>query len=333
MIVYILQRVMRMIPLLFLLSLVAFLIIQLPPGDYLTEHINALRASGRDVDEAEVERLMKQYALDRPMHVQYLTWIQNILFKGSFGQSFQWGRPVNEVIGDKMALTFLLAIFTTIFVWAISVPIGIYVSVRQYTFTDYLFTMIGFIGLAVPGFLLAMVVMYFSFAWFGLKVGGLFSPAFELEPWSIAKFQNMLTRIWVPVLILGIGGTAHIIRIMRATMLDELRKQYVTVARSKGLSEFAVLMNYPVRIAINPLISSLGFLLPWIISGGTVVEIVLNLPTAAVVLYRSLLSQDMFLAGSFILLVGTLALVGSLLADIALAAVDPRIRFGSVEEM
>ncbi len=331
--VYIIQRVMRMIPLLFLLSLIAFLIIQLPPGDYLTEHINALRASGRDVDEAEVERLMKQYALDRPMHVQYLTWIKNILLKGSFGQSFQWGRPVNEVIGDKMALTFLLAIFTTIFVWTISVPIGIYVSVRQYTFTDYLFTMIGFIGLAVPGFLLAMVVMYFSFAWFGLKVGGLFSPAFELEPWSIAKFQNMLTRIWVPVLILGIGGTAHIIRIMRATMLDELRKQYVTVARSKGLSEFAVLMNYPVRIAINPLISSLGFLLPWIISGGTVVEIVLNLPTAAVVLYRALLSQDMFLAGSFILLVGTLALVGSLLADIALAAVDPRIRFGNVEEM
>ncbi len=332
MLVFIIQRILRMIPLLFLLSLVAFLIIQLPPGDYLTEHISRLRASGRDVDEAEVERLMNQYALDRPMHIQYLTWIQNILTKGSFGQSFQWGRPVNEVIGDKIALTFLLAFLTTFFVWIVSVPIGIYVSVRQYTFTDYLVTLIGFIGLAVPGFLLAMVVMYFSFTWFGVKVGGLFAPEFELEPWSMAKFRDMLTRIWVPVVILGIGGTAHIIRVMRATMLDELRKQYVTVARAKGLSEFAVLMHYPVRIAINPLISTLSFLLPWVISGGTVVEIVLNLPTAAVVLYRALLSQDMFLAGSFILLVGTLALTGSLLADIALAVVDPRIRFGSAEE-
>ncbi|MEM7129472.1 MAG: ABC transporter permease [Chloroflexota bacterium] len=329
--VYIIQRILRIIPLFFLISLIAFLVIQLPPGDYLTEHINNLRASGRDVDEAEVERLMKQYALDRPMYQQYLTWMRNILTEGYFGQSFQWGRPVNEVIGERLVLTFLIAFLTTIFVWIVALPIGIYVSVRQYTFADYFFTLIGFIGLAVPGFLLALVVMYSSFAWFGIRVGGLFSPEYQLEPWSIDKVMDMMTRIWVPVVILGIGGTANIIRIMRATMLDELRKQYVTVARAKGLSEFSVLMRYPVRIAINPLISTIGWLLPWFISGGTIVNIVLNLETAGVVLWRALLSQDMFLAGSYVLIIGTLTLFGSLISDLLLAALDPRIRLGSTE--
>ncbi|MEM7539029.1 MAG: ABC transporter permease [Chloroflexota bacterium] len=331
MIVYIIQRVLRIIPLFFLISLIAFVVIQLPPGDYLTEHINNLRASGRDVDEAEVERLMKQYALDRPMYQQYLTWISNILTEGYFGQSFQWGRPVNEVMGERLVLTFLIAFLTTIFVWIVALPIGIYVSVRQYTFADYFFTLIGFIGLAVPGFLLALVVMYSSFAWFGIRVGGLFSPEYQLEPWSFNKVLDMMTRIWVPIVILGIGGTANIIRIMRATMLDELRKQYVTVARAKGLSEFAVLMRYPVRIAINPLISTIGWLLPWFISGGTIVNIVLNLETAGVVLWRALLSQDMFLAGSYVLIIGTLTLIGSLISDLLLAALDPRIRLGSAE--
>jgi peptide/nickel transport system permease protein len=330
---YIIQRIVRMIPLFFLLSVIAFVVIQLPPGDYLTEHINNLRASGMHVDEAEAERLMRQYALDRPMYVQYYTWMRNILTRGYFGQSFQWGRPVNEVIGERLVLTFLIAFLTTIFVWIVALPIGIYVSVRQYTMTDYAFTLIGFVGLAVPGFLLAMVIMYFSFTWFGVRVGGLFSPEYQLQPWSMAKVMDMMTRIWVPILILGIGGTANIIRVMRATMLDELRKQYVTVARAKGLSEFAVLMRYPVRIAINPLISTIGWLLPWFISGGTVVDIVLNLDTAGVVLWRALLSQDMFLAGSYILIIGTLTLMGSLISDVLLAVVDPRIRFGAVEAM
>lgn len=331
MLTYIIHRILRMIPLFFLLSIIAFTVIQLPPGDYLTEHINNLRASGMQVDEAEAERLMKQYALDRPMYIQYYTWISNILTRGYFGQSFQWGRPVNEVIGERLMLTFLIAFMTTIFVWIVALPIGIYISVRQYTFADYFFTLLGFIGLAVPGFLLAMVIMYFSFTWFDVRVGGLFSPEYQLQPWSLAKVLDMMTRIWVPILILGIGGTANIIRIMRATMLDELRKQYVTVARAKGLSEFSVIMRYPVRIAINPLISTIGWLLPWFISGGTVVDIVLNLDTAGVVLWRALLSQDMFLAGSYVLIIGTLTLLGSLISDVLLAVVDPRIRFGAAE--
>jgi peptide/nickel transport system permease protein len=331
MLTYIIHRILRMIPLFFLLSIIAFTVIQLPPGDYLTEHINNLRASGMQVDEAEAERLMKQYALDRPMYIQYYTWMSNILTRGYFGQSFQWGRPVNEVIGERLMLTFLIAFMTTIFVWIVALPIGIYISVRQYTFADYFFTLLGFIGLAVPGFLLAMVIMYFSFTWFDVRVGGLFSPEYQLQPWSLGKVLDMMTRIWVPILILGIGGTANIIRIMRATMLDELRKQYVTVARAKGLSEFAVIMRYPVRIAINPLISTIGWLLPWFISGGTVVDIVLNLDTAGVVLWRALLSQDMFLAGSYVLIIGTLTLLGSLISDVLLAVVDPRIRFGAAE--
>ncbi|MBI3958496.1 MAG: ABC transporter permease [Chloroflexi bacterium] len=331
MLAFIIQRILRMIPLFFLLSIIAFTIIQLPPGDYLTEHINNLRASGMQVDQTEVERLTKQYALDRPMYIQYTTWIGNILTKGYFGQSFQWGRPVNEVIGERLMLTFLIAFLTTIFVWVVALPIGIYISVRQYTFADYFFTLVGFIGLAVPGFLLALVIMYFSFAWFDVRVGGLFSSEYQLQPWSWGKVQDMMTRIWVPIVILGVGGTANIIRIMRATMLDELRKQYVTVARAKGLSEFSVLMRYPVRIAINPLISTIGWLLPWFISGGTVVNIVLNLDTAGVVLWRALLSQDMFLAGSYVLIIGSLTLLGSLISDVLLAVVDPRIRFGSTE--
>ncbi len=328
---YIIQRTLRMIPLFFLMSVIAFTVIQLPPGDYLTEHINRLRMSGRDVDEAEISRLEKLYALDKPMPEQYFKWISNIVLRGDFGLSFQWNRPVNEVIGDKIPLTFLIAFLSVIFTWIVALPIGIYSAVKQYTLADYFFTLMGFIGLAVPGFLLAMVIMYVAYARFGIRVGGLFSPEYELAPWSMAKFLDMLTRVWVPVVILGIGGTANIIRIMRATMLDELRTQYVRVARAKGLSEFAVLMKYPLRIAINPFISTIGWLLPWFISGGTVVNIVLNLPTAGPVLWRAMMSQDMFLAGSYILIIGTMTLIGTLISDILLAVLDPRIRFGGVE--
>ncbi len=328
---YIVRRILRMIPMLLLLSVLVFVIIQLPPGDYLTEHLNRLRESGFDVDEAEVQRLERLYALDKPMHMQYLNWISNILLHGDFGLSFEWEKPVTEVIGERLMLTFAMALFTTIVVWIMAVPIGIYVSVRQYTLTDYFFTFLGFIGVATPGFLLAMVIMYFAYTVFGLKVGGLFSPEYMTEPWSYAKFVDMLKHIWVPVMILGIGGTANLIRTMRATMLDELRKQYVTVARAKGLSEFRVLINYPVRIALNPLISTIGWLLPWFFSGGTVVAIVLNLPTAGPVLRSALMAQDMFLAGSYMLISGTLTAVGSLISDVLLALLDPRIRFGSVE--
>jgi peptide/nickel transport system permease protein len=328
---YILLRLLRMIPQIFIISILAFIIIQLPPGDYLTEHINRLRDSGVTLDQIEIDRLTRMYGLDQPMHVQYLKWIGNIITKFDFGYSFQWNKPVNEIIGSRIGMTFFIAFLSFVVCWSFAIPVGIFVAVKQYSLADYVFTFLGFIGLAVPGFLLALVLMYVSYAHLGLRVGGLFSPEFETQGWSWAKFVDLMKHIWLPVLILAIGGTANLIRTMRATMLDELRKQYVTVARAKGLSEFNVLVNYPVRIAINPILSTFGWLLVWFFSGGTIVEIVLNLNTAGPVLWRALMQQDMYTAGAYILILGTLTAIGSLVSDILLAVIDPRIRFGNLE--
>ena len=328
---YIIKRLLRMVPELFLISILAFTIIQLPPGDYLTEYLNRLRASGATVDQYDVERFTRMYGLDRPMHVQYLRWITNIVTRLDFGYSFEWGKPVKEVIGDRMPLTFLIALFAWLVSWGIAIPIGIFSAVKQYSITDYFFTLMGFFGLAVPPFLLALVIMYVAFDRFGIRVGGLFSPEYQLQGWSLAKFVDMLQHIWLPVLLLAIVGTANIMRTMRATMLDELRKQYVTVARAKGLSEWRVLLSYPVRLAINPILSQTFYVLPWLFSGGMVIEIVLNLPTAGPAMWISLMVQDMYLAGSYILILGALTALGGLISDILLAAVDPRIRFGGVE--
>ena len=255
----------------------------------------------------------------------------NKIARGDFGMSLEWQRPVAEVIGERLWLTLVVSLAAVMFTWIVALPIGIYSAVRQYSVLDYVFTFIGFIGLAVPSFLLALVLMYISFAWFGMKVGGLFSPEMITAPWSWAKFVDFLAHIWLPVIILAIGGTANLIRTLRATMLDELRKQYVTVARAKGLSELKVLLLYPVRIAINPILSTFGWLLVWFFSGGTVVEIVLNLDTAGPVLWRSLMTQDMYTAGAYIIIIGFLTTVGSLVSDLLLAAVDPRVRFGQLE--
>ena len=328
---YIIGRLLRMIPQVFLISILAFVIIQLPPGDYLTTRIQQLESSGVSINQAEVERLTHMYGLDKPMYVQYGKWIWNIISKLDFGYSFQWNRPVNDILISRMGMTFFIAFLSFVVCWSFAIPVGIFVAIKQYSIADYLFTFIGFIGLATPGFLLALVLMYVSFAWFGVKVGGLFSPEFETLPMSWAKLVDMLAHIWLPVLILAIGGTAVLIRTLRATMLDELRKQYVTVARAKGLSEFKVIMLYPVRIAINPILSTFGWLLVWFFSGGMVVEIVLNLDTAGPVLWRALIQQDMFTAGAYILIIGTLTALGSLVSDLLLAAVDPRIRFGAME--
>ncbi len=328
---YIVKRLLRMIPQVFLISVLAFIIIQLPPGDYLTEYLNRLRSSGVTIDQYEVERFTKMYGLDRPLHEQYLKWITNIVTRLDFGYSFEWQKPVNEIIMARVGTTFLIAFLSFIVCWSFAIPVGIYVAVRQYSVADYFFTFLGFIGLATPGFLLALVIMYVAYAHFGIRVGGLFSPEFEPLPWSWAKFVDMLKHLWLPVIILAIGGTANLVRTMRATMLDELRKPYVTVARAKGLSEFAVLMRYPVRIAINPILSTFGWLLVWFFSGGMVVEVVLNLNTAGPVLWRALMRQDMYTAGAYILIIGTLTALGSLISDILLAVVDPRIRFGGVE--
>lgn len=331
MVTYILRRFVRMVPQLFLISILAFVIIQLPPGDYLTEHLNRLRESGQELDEAEIRRWEEMYGLDQPMHMQYLKWIWNIVTKLDFGYTFQWNRPVKDVILSRMGLTFLIALGSALFTWIIAIPIGIFVAVRQYSIADYFFTFMGFIGLAVPGFLLALVLMYFAYTEFGLKVGGLFSPEYQLEGWSWPKVVDMLKHMIVPIVLLGIGGTANTIRTLRATMLDELRKQYVTVARAKGLSELQMLIHYPVRLAINPIISGIMWLIPWLFSGGTVVEIVLNLPTAGPALYRSLMGQDMYLAGSYILIIGAATAFGSLISDILLGVTDPRIRFERAE--
>jgi peptide/nickel transport system permease protein len=328
---YIVGRLARIIPQIFLISILAFFIIQLPPGDFLTEQINRRRATGSTVDQAEIQRLTNLYGLDKPLHVQYFKWMENIVTELDFGYSFVWQRPVNEILLSRMGMTFFIAFLAFVVCWGFAIPVGIFVAVKQYSFADYFFTFLGFIGLATPGFLLALVLMYISYAVFGIRVGGLYSPEFEIQPMSWAKFVDLLKHIWLPVLILALGGTANLIRTLRATMLDELRKQYVTVARSKGLSEFQVIMQYPVRIAINPILSTFGWLLVWFFSGGTVVEIVLNLNTAGPVLWRALLQQDMYTAGAYILIIGFLTAVGSLLSDLLLAAVDPRIRFGAME--
>jgi peptide/nickel transport system permease protein len=328
---FIIRRLLRMIPQVFLISLLAFIIIQLPPGDYLTEYLNRLRSTGVSVDQYDVERFTRMYGLDRPMYEQYVRWITNIVTKFDFGYSFEWQKPVNDVITARIGMTFFIAFLSFVVCWAFAIPVGIYVAVKQYSLADYFFTFLGFIGLATPGFLLALVIMYVAFANFGIKVGGLFSPEFETLPWSWAKFVNFLSHLWLPVLILAIAGTANLVRTMRATMLDELRKQYVTVARAKGLSEFAVLMRYPVRIAINPILSQTFYVLPWLFSGGMVVEIVLNLNTAGPVMWRALMRQDMYTAGAYVVIIGTLTALGSLVSDILLAVVDPRIRFGGLE--
>jgi peptide/nickel transport system permease protein len=328
---FIVSRILRMIPQLFLISLLAFIIIQLPPGDYLTERLNRLRNSGSRMDQNEVERWERYYGLDQPMYVQYLRWVGKIVTQFDFGYSHQRNERVKDIIADRIPLTLAITLGAVLLTYIIAIPIGIFVAVRQYSIADYIFTALGFIGLAVPGFLLAMVVMYYAYTRFGIKVGGLFSPEYVLEPWSWAKVKDLLQHIWVPVILIGIVGTAGTIRTLRATMLDELRKQYVTVARAKGLTEFQVLMRYPVRLAINPIISSSMWLVPWLFSGGMIVEIVLNLPTAGPSMYGALMGQDMYLAGSYILIIGALTSLGALLSDILLAVVDPRIRFGGVE--
>lgn len=328
---YILMRLVRMVPQLILISILAFIIIQLPPGDYLTEYLRNLERSGVAVDQVMIDRYTRMYGLDKPMYMQYLIWIKNIITKLDFGYSFQWSQPVNQIIMSRMGTTFGIAFLSFVVCWSLAIPAGIYVAVKQYSVVDYVLTFLGFIGIATPGFLLALVLMYVAFTKFGIRVGGLFSPEMQIAPWSWEKFKDLLAHLWLPVLILSIGGTANLIRTMRATMLDELRKQYVTVARSKGLSEWDVILKYPVRIAINPILSTFGWLLVWFFSGGTVVEIVLNLDTAGPVLWRALLGQDMYTAGAYIVIIGFLTAVGSLISDILLAVVDPRIRFGSVE--
>lgn len=315
-----------MIVILFTVSITAFIIIQLPPGDYLTSYMIQLEERGQKVDESQIASLKKQYGLDLPIYVQYFKWMGK-MFHGDFGKSFEWNKPVSELIGERLILTIVISLFTFIFTYAIAIPIGIYSATHQYSIGDYSFTVIGFAGLATPNFLFALILMFMFYKYFDLSVGGLFSPLYQLAPWSINKFIDMLKHLPIPIIVIGTAGTAGLIRVMRGCLLDELKKQYVITARAKGIAERTLLFKYPVKVAINPIISTIGWVLPAIISGGTITEIVLSLPTAGPLLYRALISQDMYLAGSTIMFLAFLTVIGTFISDILLIWIDPRIRY------
>ncbi|WP_276354858.1 ABC transporter permease [Cohnella caldifontis] len=325
---YIGFRVLQVIPLLFAISVIVFIIIQLPPGDFLTSYVDQLKLSGNDVDESMIMNLTSQYALDKPLYMQYFIWMKNILLHADFGTSFQYKMPVSAVIGERLLLTMAISFISMVVIWLIAIPIGIYSSTHPYSPMDYAFSLIGFIGLAIPGFLIALILIYTVYSQTGVAITGLSSPAYAEAPWSMAKVWDMVPRMIIPVVIIGLSGTAGLIRVTRGMMLDELSKQYVTTARAKGLSERKLLWKYPVRTAVNPLISTVGWTLPTLISGEAIVSIVLNLPTTGPILLNALMVQDMYLAGSFILILSVLTVLGTLLSDILLAVLDPRIRYG-----
>lgn len=329
---YIIRRILMMIPTLIAISVISFIIIQLPPGDFLTTYVAQLSASGEMIDQSDLDALRHRFGLDLPMYKQYFLWAWNFLH-GDFGYSFEWKKPVRDLIGERLTLTIIISSFTLIFTWAVSLPIGIYSAVRQYSWVDYMLTLIGFIGLATPNFLFALVLLWVSYSYFGMSVGGLFSPEYADAPWSVARFVDLIGHLWIPVIIVGTAHTAKFIRIIRGNLLDELKKPYVTTARAKGLSEFKLILKYPVRVAINPLVSTIGWTLPELVSGIAITAVVLNLPTSGPLLLSALMSQDMQLAGSFIMLLSFLTVIGTLVSDILLAWVDPRIRFGARESV
>ena len=326
MLAYLTRRVFVAIGTVLVLSVVSFAFIQLPPGDFVTAYVQELEGMGDVVSADEEEQLRDMFGLNQPFLVQYFKWMQRMA-GGDFGFSMEYRRPVAEVIGDRLLLTMVVATAAVVFVWVVALPIGIFSANRQYSFADYLFSFLGFIGLAIPNFLLALVLMYFAFRYFNVNVTGLFSPEYVTAPWSLAKVADMLGHLWVPALVLGTAGTATLIRIMRANLLDELRKPYVVSARARGMKESRLIVKYPVRVALNPFVSTIGYILPFIVSGSIIVSVVLSLPTVGPLLLRALLSQDMFLAGTIILLIGAMTVAGTLISDILLMLIDPRIRF------
>jgi peptide/nickel transport system permease protein len=327
MLAFIIRRILLMIPTMFAISVVVFIIIQLPPGDYLTTLIAALSSQGETVNRDAIEALESRYGLDQPWYIQYFYWMKNILLHFDFGNSFEYNRPVTDLIGQRLLFTMLISIGGLLLTWAIAFPVGIYSAVRKYTIGDYILTFFAFLGLAVPEFMIALILLYVSFRYFHQSVGGLFSPEYVDAAWSFAKFVDLMAHLWIPIVIVGVASTAALIRIMRANLLDELNKPYVVTARSKGLSERKLLMRYPVRTALNPFVSTSGSILPELVSGETIIGVVLSLPTMGPLLLRALQSQDMYLAGGIILMISILTVIGTLLSDILLAWLDPRIRF------
>ncbi|HNT77870.1 MAG TPA: ABC transporter permease [Anaerolineae bacterium] len=323
---YILRRVGMMIPTLIVISMISFIIIQLPPGDYLTSYAATLRATGDAVDEAELASLRERYGLGEPIYVQYYKWMSGILLRGDWGQSMEWRKPVKELIWERMALTVFLSLISILVSWFVAIPVGVFSATHQYSIPDYLFSALSFIGAGTPGFMLAMVVMWVAMRQFGLNVGGLFSEEYILEPWSWAKVVDMLKHLWIPVVVIAFESTAGSIRTTRANVLDELNKPYVETARAKGLRERNLVWKYPVRVAMNPFFSTVGWTLAGLISGQTLIAVVLSLQTNGPMMLRALRSQDMYLAGSFLFLLSVLTVIGTLVSDVLLAWVDPRIR-------
>jgi len=323
---YILRRIGIMIPTLFVISIISFAVIQLPPGDFLTSYVAQLRSQGDVVDDAELANLRERYGLGMPMYQQYFKWIGGILTRGDWGQSMEWGQPVKDLIWERMALTVVLSMTSLLVGWFIAIPLGVYSATHQYSVLDYILTFISFIGVGMPGFVIALVVMWWAMNTFGLNVGGLFSEQFIAAPWSLAKVLDMLKHIWIAVLILALNGTAGGLRTTRANLLDELNRPYVETARSKGIRESKLIWKYPVRVALNPFFSTVGWELANLISGATIISVVLSLQTTGPLMLRALTSQDMYLAGSFLLLLSSLTVIGTLVSDVLLAWVDPRIR-------
>jgi len=359
---YIMRRVLLMIPTLFLISVISFITIQLPPGDYLTSYVTQLRQAGEDIDETELESLRQRYGLGQPVYVQYYKWISGIILRGDWGQSMEWQKPVKELIWERMALTVVLSSVALLVSWFVAIPIGVYSATHQYSIFDYILSIVNFIGAGTPGFMIALVVMWFAMTKFGLNVGGLFSQECLLAPWAFSaggptvacaatasppastgiallldivrgevlinwtKIVDLIKHLWIPVIVIAVGSTVTSIRVTRANLLDELNKPYVETARAKGLRESKVIWKYPVRVALNPFFSTVGWSLASLVSGQTLVAVVLSLQTNGPMMLRALTSQDMYLAASFLLLLSTLTVIGTLISDILLAWVDPRIR-------
>jgi peptide/nickel transport system permease protein len=329
MLLYILRRVIMLIPILFLISVVSFIVIELPPGDWVSNYISNLRTSGIELQEGEAERLTAMYGFDQPSYVRYARWMHGIITRGDFGWSFQWGKPVNDILAEKLPFTLIISIGALIISWIIAIPIGIYSATHPYSIVDYVATILAFIWVATPGFLLAFVAAWLVYSYLDFSPLGLNSTEFLDAPWSTAKLIDRIKHFILPIVIIGLSGTGATIRVLRANLLDELKKQYVTTARAKGLPEMRILFKYPVRIAFNPLFSTIGWLLPALFSGEVIISVVLSIPTLGPTLLRATLAQDMYLVGSIVLILSSLTVVGTLLSDIYLAWADPRIRFES----
>ncbi len=322
---YLVRRILIMVPTLIAISIVIFVIIHLPPGDYFTTYIAQLQSQGEGANLAKIAFLKAQYGFDLPLWQQYLYWAGGLL-RGDMGYSFAYDLPVTKVVGDRLFLTFLVSFTTIVFTYVVAFPIGVYSATHQYSLSDYLLTFLGFLGLATPSFLFALVLVYLAHVWFGISVGGLMDPQYVGKPWSWAKAWSVFAHLWIPVIVIGTAGTASMIRRLRANLLDELQKQYVVTARAKGLHPLKALFKYPLRMALNPFVSDIGSLLPHVISGAAIVSVVMSLPTTGPMLLDALRSQDMYLAGSFLMFMEFLTVIGVFLSDIALAALDPRIR-------